>query len=177
MDEALRALAGARTLVIDVRDNPGGSRPLAIEVAGRFASTETLFSYLRFRDGPAHDAFTAFVPQRVTPMGVRFDGDVYVLTNRHTISAGEDFVLAMRALPRVTVVGDTTAGATGGPMPRELANGWTYQISEWIQYTPDRRIFEDIGLAPDVVAKAASEDARASRDAQLARALELGVRR
>lgn len=172
VDEALKGLPNARTLLIDVRDNQGGSRPLAIDAAGRFTRDARTFSYLRFRDGAAHDDFTSDIAQIVTPSGRNgFDGSIQVLANRHTMSAGEDFVLAMRAFPNVTVVGDTTAGATGGPMPRELPNGWTYQISEWIQFTPEHRAFEGIGLAPDVVVQPNLSDIIARRDPTLQRAV------
>lgn len=172
MDEALRGLPGARTLLVDVRDNTGGSRPLAIEIAGRFARETTVFSYLRFRDDASHADLTPDVPQTVVPLGAAaFTGAVQVLANRHTVSAGEDFVLAMRALPNVSVVGDTTAGATGGPIPRELASGWEYEISEWIQYTPRHQAFEGVGLAPDVVVQATPADAVARRDPALQRAV------
>lgn len=164
MDEALKSMPNAKALIIDVRDNKGGSRNLALSVAGRFASREQVFGYIRLRNGPKHDDFTDFIEQRVRPSGTRFPGPVTVLTNRRTMSAGEDLVLALRALPGVTVVGDTTAGATGAPIPRELANGWSYQISEFIQYTRDKKPFEDVGLAPDIVVKGETGDVLARRD-------------
>jgi C-terminal processing protease CtpA/Prc len=171
VDEALRNLPDATTLLVDVRDNRGGSRPLAIEVAGRFLNGTHTFAYLRFRNGAAHDDLTGEIAQTVSPAGYKFTGPVQVLANRHTMSAAEDFILAMRTQPNVTVIGDTTAGATGGPMPRELANGWTYELSEWIQYTPQHMIFEDIGLAPDVVVQPTPADYFARRDPALQRAV------
>jgi C-terminal processing protease CtpA/Prc len=94
-----------------------------------------------------------------------------VLANRHSFSSAEDFVLAMRSIPGVVIVGDTTAGATGGPIVRELANGWTYQLSEWIEYTPDRVPFESIGLAPTIVARTTADDASRGVDAVVERAM------
>jgi C-terminal processing protease CtpA/Prc len=129
------------------------------------------FAYLKFRNGAAHDDFTAEIPQTVSPAGHKFTGAVQVLANRHTMSAAEDFILAMRTESNVTVVGDTTAGATGGPIARELTNGWTYEISEWIQYTPQHKIFEDVGLAPDVVVQTTAADYFARKDPALQRAV------
>ena len=80
---------------------------------------------------------------------------------------------AMHALPTVTVVGDTTAGAAGGPIVRELANGWTYQVSSWIEYGLDRTPFEGVGLAPDVLVKATAADAQRDMDPPLERAVAL----
>jgi hypothetical protein len=178
MDEVLNSLPSAKSLIIDVRNNYGGTQSLAAAIAGRFADRVRTFGYVRRRNGRAHGEFTDYVAETVGPMGsARFSGHVFVLANRASISTAEDYVLAMRALPTVTIVGDTTAGASGGPIVRELENGWTYQLSEWIEYTPERLPFEGIGLAPDIAIKASALDAAASVDAVLerARALAMGM--
>jgi C-terminal processing protease CtpA/Prc len=79
----------------------------------------------------------------------------------------------MRAIPKVTVIGDTTAGASGGPIPRELANGWSYELSEWIEYLPSKQMFEGIGLAPDVFVRATAWDVANGKDGAIERALAL----
>lgn len=175
IDAALAGLPGARTaLIIDVRNNRGGSVEIATQIAGRFADRSRVYGYLRLRDGPGHDDLTDFIEERVDPgPNAGYPGAVFVLTNRRDFSSAEDFVLAMRVLPGVTVVGDTTAGASGGPLLHELPNGWTYELPEWIEYTPDRRIFEEIGLAPQVVVKPTALDMAAGLDPVLARALQL----
>jgi len=81
----------------------------------------------------------------------------------------------MRTLPRVRILGDTTAGASGSPIVRELPNGWTYQLSEWIEYTPKHRVFEGIGLPPDLVVKPTAETAEERTDPVLERALSLAL--
>jgi carboxyl-terminal processing protease len=178
MDEALAALPGATRLVVDVRDNPGGSVRVAAEVAGRFADRPRTYGYVRLRDGASHGAFTDYIARAVSPAGARaFRGPVYVLTNRRSLSAAEDFVLAMRAMPGVTAVGDTTAGASGGPITRELPNGWTYQLSTWVAYTADRRTFEGVGLPPDVAATPARGDEARGVDAAMDAALARAARR
>jgi hypothetical protein len=171
LDEALNALSTARNLIVDVRNNPGGRRALAFELAGRFADRERTFAYLRQRNGPSHHDFTDYTPVKVNPAGAAFRGDVYLLTNRKSCSSAEEFALALRVQPRVTVLGDTTAGASGGPVPRELPNGWIYQISEWIEYTLTGAIVQDVGVAPDVVVIAHPYSMTLGRDAMLERAL------
>ncbi len=178
LDEALRALPHATSLVVDVRNNLGGTYSLASALAGRFADRKRTFGYIRRRNGPAHDDFTDYLPETVQPSGpAQFHGPVYVLSNRRNFSSAEDFVLAMRALPNVTVVGERTAGASGGPIVRELANGWTYQLSEWIEYTPRRETFEGLGLAPDSLVQATLADAAHKVDPILERALTIAANR
>lgn len=177
MDEVLDRLAGVTSMVIDIRGNLGGNRNLAIDIAGRFANQTQTFGYIRLRNGTGHGDFTDYLPSQVSPKGHRFAGHVYVLTNRRDFSSAEDFVLAMRGTGNATVVGDTTAGVTGGPLARELANGWTYELSQWIEYTKDKQPFEGIGLAPDVVVKSNATALAASSDPSLERAVSLSAGR
>jgi hypothetical protein len=155
MDEALARLSNAGAVIVDVRDNAGGSKTVATSIAGRFADRERTFGYVRLRNGARHDDFSPDIAEKVFPEGARHHaGRAIVLSNRGCMSAAEDFILAMHSLPTAMVVGDTTIGASGGPLVRELANGWSYSLSQWIAYTADHRTFEGIGLPPDVVVKA-----------------------
>lgn len=73
-----------------------------------------------------------------------------VLTDRYTISAGERTVMALREFPTVTVVGDTTSGAHGTMIGRELANGWFYSLVPQKVLMSDEKSYEGIGIAPDI---------------------------
>jgi carboxyl-terminal processing protease len=174
LDEALAAMPDIKSLIIDVRNNLGGNMTLAVQIAGRFTTAERRYGWVRLRNGPKHTDFTDYIERTVVPVGTRnFSGPVFILTNRHDFSSAEDFVLAMRAMPKATIVGDTTAGASGGPLSRELTNGWSYELSEWIEYLPGKKMFEGVGLAPDVYVKATARDASRGVDAAMAMAVGL----
>ena len=174
LDAALAQLGDVRALIVDVRNNTGGSRENGLEVAGRFADRERVYGLAQFRNGPGHDDFTPREPRWVSPLGgQRFERLVTVLTNRRCYSATEFFVLAMRVLPTVVVVGDSTGGASGTPLARELPNGWTYRLSVSVEYTPDSTIYESVGLAPDVWVRGSADELAAGRDAVLDTALAL----
>ncbi len=173
IDDVIRGLPDLRAMIIDVRDNPGGNYVLAADMARRFVDQRRVYGYVRRRNGPRHDDFTDYIEETVEPGGEHFGGRVLVLANRHSFSSAEDFVLAMRTVPGVTIIGDTTGGASGGPIVRELANGWTYELSEWIEYTPQHVSFESIGLAPTLVVKGTAEDQLRGIDPVLVRAVQL----
>jgi C-terminal processing protease CtpA/Prc len=176
MDEVLDKLNGVSSMVVDVRNNNGGNRTLAIDIAGRFTDRTKTFGYIKIRNGPGHGDFSDYIASEVSPRGPRqFTGPVYVLSNRHDFSSAEDFILAMRGTGRAKIVGDTTAGVTGGPIVRELANGWTYELSQWIEFTADKKPFEGIGLAPDIVVKSNATLMRAGTDPTLESARSLAV--
>jgi hypothetical protein len=159
IDEALAALPDARALVVDVRANPGGNEGNARGVAARFADRERPYRLARFRSGPRHDAFGPPQEMRVAPLGRRFAGPVAVLTDRGDHSAAEDFVMMMRVLPGVVVVGDTTFGTSSNPRTETLANGWALRIPQSVQTTPGGLVVEGRGLPPGVAARLDPADA------------------
>jgi len=141
---------GAGALLLDVRMNGGGSDALAYEVAGRFTESARTGGHYRFRNGWRHDAFTPLTARRVLPRGSwQFTRPVVLLTGRGSFSATEGFVSAMRTLPNVIVVGDTTGGGSGHPSVYPLREGYGFALSRWIEYTDDLQPIEGRGIAPD----------------------------
>lgn len=174
IDVALEALKTARAIVLDVRNNGGGSGKSAEEVAGRFADQKRLYGYYRYRNGPEHESFTDPVPMYVEPTGnERFTGPVTVLTNRSCFSACEAFTMAMDVLPNVTIVGDVTGGGLGNPIYRELPNGWSYRFPVWLQTTRDGRALEGVGISPDVPATITKAESWSGIDTILRTAIQI----
>jgi len=174
LDAALDTLQGARQLVVDLRCNPGGNYELALDLAGRFTEQSTAFGFVRIRNGPKHDDLTDPIAETLRPAGRRkFTGTVYLLTNRRVYSSAENFALALHQLPNVVTVGDTTGGSSGRPVTRDLANGWTYELSTWIEYTNDHQVVEDHGVAPNIFVPRGS--AVGKRDVVLDRVLQLAA--
>lgn len=88
-----------------------------------------------------------------------------MLTNRRVYSAAESFVLMMRVIPEVTVVGGTTGGGSGNPEVRPLSNSWKFTVSRWWIETPEGEPYEGVGLVPDVpvdITAAEEEEGRAT---------------
>ena len=173
IDEIVGQFQSMRGVIIDVRNNGGGSSDHAEFVAQRFIDERTLIRYVQWRNGPKHSDFTDYIPTYIDPAGVRFTKRVALLTNRRCFSSTEDFVAALRKLPHVTVIGDTTGGGSGNPIYRELANGWTYRVPRWIGYTRDKQAYEGKGLVPDVAVWISKADSSAGRDPILQRAIDL----
>jgi hypothetical protein len=173
LDAFLDRLRGADALIVDVRMNPGGDDRIAFEFAGRFASRTTIVSYVKTRNGPNHGDFTALQARTVSPRGAFiFTRPVLVLIGRQCASSNESFVAAMGEMPNVTLVGDTTAGATANPLTFPLASGWSYSVSHWIEYTASMQGIEDHGIAPDVAVPASAADFASGRDPVLDWALD-----
>jgi len=178
VDAALSALAAVGPMdgiVVDVRSNGGGSDTQSEAAAGRFLENAAVYRRIRYKSGPGHEDFGPELTSTVSPQGAqRFTGQVVVLQNRGVFSAAEDFILAMRTRADVTFIGDTTGGGSGNPLARELPNGWILSVPRWRQVTADGRVYEGIGLAPDLFAS--TPDPASGEDRILERAIQFLVR-
>lgn len=173
IDEVIEELQHLDGIIVDVRNNGGGSGSDAKSIARRFADRKRVFAFTQFRNGPSHADFTGLEEKMVGPGGNnRYHKPVVLLTNRSTYSAAEDFTLMMKKFPHVTHIGDTTGGGLGNPVFRELPNGWGYRLSVWRQVASDMSEIEGIGIAPDMQVDITPADFRIQADTILERALE-----
>ncbi|MTI39252.1 S41 family peptidase [Fulvivirga lutimaris] len=174
MDHVLTTLADTEGLVIDVRGGYGGEDIAGQYIAGRFANITEVYMRTRVKSGPQSDDFSEFQNWSLKPEGdFQYTKPIVVLTNRFTISARETFCLAMKVLPHVTFVGDTTAGAFSNQINRELPNGWGYSMSigEWVDGSGYS--YEGVGLIPNILVKNKKEDLLNGKDEALDKAMEL----
>ena len=75
---------------------------------------------------------------------------VFVLTSNQTASAAEVFTLAMRALPQVTLVGESTQGGLSDQLDKQLSNGWPASVANEYYLTPQGESFEATGIPVDL---------------------------
>jgi hypothetical protein len=159
VDSVLEILRGARAMIVDVRMNGGGNDQIALEVAARFTDRTLPVEHFKYRNGPGHDNFTALTTRQLVPRGPwQFTKPVIVLSGRGVFSSNESFISAMRELPHVTIMGDTTGGSSGNPRSFELGGGWSYGVPRWVAYTADLRVIEWNGIPPDIAIPTGSLD-------------------
>lgn len=136
-------------LIIDLRTNGGGNDATALAFASRFTTRPFAASYVRVRTGPEHEDLDVPTARMISPRGPwQYLRPVVIITGRAGLSATESFVAAMRTLPNVTVIGDTTGGASGNPATFALSAGWSFTVPQWIEFGPDRQPIEWRGVPP-----------------------------
>ena len=174
MNIILNSLKETNGIVIDVRGGYGGEDIAGQFIAGCFTNNTIPYMKTRVKSGPGINDFTEFENWSIKPEGdFQYLKPIVVLTHRFTISARETFCLAMKVLPQVTFVGDTTSGAFSNQINRELPNGWGYSISigQWVD--ANEVCYEGIGLAPDIVIQNKKQDVINGIDKTLEKAIEI----
>ena len=147
-DQLLEQLAkleeqGATSLVLDLRDNPGGLLSQGVLVADEFLSEGDIV-FQRSRG----------VTQRYAAADPHFvDMPMVVLVNEHSASASEIVAGALQENGRALVIGEQTFGKGVAQSVLSLSDGGQliYPSFEWL--TPDRRSIADEGVKPDVFAE------------------------
>lgn len=116
-------------LIIDLRDNGGGSLTEVVELTGLF-----------IKDGPVvqvRDAFNRIKVHEDPDNKVEYDGDIMVMINRYSASASEIFAAAMQDYNRAIVVGQQTFGK--GTVQQSRSLNFVYDLDSsplgFIQYT------------------------------------------
>jgi carboxyl-terminal processing protease len=174
MIAAVEALKDAPGLVIDLRDNPGGSGLMVRNVAARlFPEGEKVeFGRTLTRTGkPITIAFDWIeiikVRQELEGTGT-YAGPVAVLVNAGSGSGSELFAAALQSRSRATIVGQTTCGCLLGYLGyAEIPGGGKLAYSEMGFEFPDGRRIEREGVVPDVAIAPSVADLAVERDRAL----------
>ena len=151
-------------LIIDVRNNGGGSADLSGQLASYFFERDTVSMYMQHKTGPGHTDFSEPVPMK-TPghKTIQWQRPVIVLTNRLSYSATNLFVCRMKDAPMAMIIGDNTGGGGGMPLSNELPNGWMVRFSASPMYDGNMQHIE-FGINPDIKVDLDSADVANGRD-------------
>ncbi len=172
-EEALEQMRDTRGLIIDVRLNGGGDEPTAGKVAGRFLTSEFVYAYSQYRNGPNHTNLTERYARRIQPRGPwRYDRPVVLLIGEKCMSSNESFVGMMTGSTNVTTMGDHTCGSSGNPRIVSLPLDVTVSVPRWIDYLPDGTPLDERGFQPQVKFEPQPGAFEGERDDLLAAALE-----
>ena len=163
---------GVKGYIIDMRHNQGGDFTYCFSEIGRLTDQSRYVFRSKTKNGKGQDDYTGWHEWYIEPDGEYISKPIVVLTDRYTISAGERAVMAFKTLPNVTLIGDTTNGAHGTMIGRELANGWFYSLVPQKVELFDGNSYEGTGLAPDVYSKNAMEEINSGIDKTLEKAID-----
>lgn len=116
-------------LIIDLRENGGGSLTEVVELTGLFVHSGPVVQ--------VRDAFNRIKVHEDPENGVDYDGELMVMINRHSASASEIFAAALQDYNRAIIVGQQSFGK--GTVQQSRSLNFVYDLDQEplgsIQYT------------------------------------------
>lgn len=113
---AMELLSRSDAIIIDLRNNTGGSPEMVQLLCSYFFGTRTHLNSLHWREGDRTEEFWTLddLPGQRMPRV-----PLFVLTSARTFSGGEEFTYDMLTRNRATIIGETTGGGAnpGDEMP------------------------------------------------------------
>jgi carboxyl-terminal processing protease len=152
---------GAKGIIVDLRNNPGGLLDESVDVASNFVPSGTIVS-IKGRDGGS-EVFDS--------KGNAFEFPLVVLVNKGSASASEIVAGAIQDTKRGVLVGEKTFGKGSVQSVITLSDGSGVTITNAKYFTPSGRSIHKIGITPDVVVHL--DEKNKKEDVQLNRAIEI----
>ena len=166
-DEHFGRIAASKALILDIRENGGGSTGNGFAIIARLiedqiGETSTWRTRLYRptfeawgRPSEWHEGGDSGV---IEPRGdSAFTGPVAVLIGPRTFSAAEDFLVPLKATKRAVLVGSATGGSTGQPIVVPIYQAAVSICTKWDRF-PDGTEFVGVGVRPNVPVERTIED-------------------
>jgi carboxyl-terminal processing protease len=169
IDAAIAALTsqGMRTLVIDLRGNPGGLLNVAVDIAGRFVDSGPIVS----TRGRAQGQTQAYVASGHS----RWKMPLLILVDHDSASASEILAGALQDHQRATVVGTRSYGKGSVQSIFSLRSAPAgLKLTTAKFYSPRNRPYSEQGVEPDLPVLARSSAKPADDNARLREEADYG---
>jgi carboxyl-terminal processing protease len=134
---------GAKGVVLDLRNNPGGLLTAAQDVASQFLAMGMVAKVV---DDTGNESM---VP--VKKGGIATGLPLVVLVNNGSASASEIVAGALQDYGRAKIIGSQTFGKGSVQVIQELSDGSALHITAYKWLTPFGRPIDGVGLTPDTV--------------------------
>lgn len=156
---------GAKSIIIDLRNNPGGYLDAAVRMTSEFTNTGII---VEERKG------TKSIEKLNAKSGGHLIGaKTVVLINGGSASASEIMAGAMQDRHLATIVGEQSFGKGSVQEIQKLDDGAELKVTIAHWYTPNGKNIGKAGITPDTVVKLTQDDYEHNRDPQLDKALEI----
>jgi len=142
--------AGARKLILDLRNDSDGDSAEGVALANLFLSQGTI-TYLQGQKHP-RETFSADPQKMVTNL------PLVVLVNRGTAGPAEIAAAAILENARGDVVGDKTYGVGSVQKLIEIPDGSALILTVAKYYSPSGKAIQDTSVTPNVLVADAAED-------------------
>ncbi|MEG0072025.1 MAG: S41 family peptidase [Raoultibacter sp.] len=153
--EAVQSLQsqGAQSLVLDLRDNPGGYLTQAVNIASLFVKSGVIVQ-IETVDGTTTKKVTGDVATTLP---------LVVMINHNTAAASEVLAAGLQDNQRATLIGETTLGKGAVQVVRQLSFGGALRYTAARYTSPLGHTINEVGITPTIAASQSSDKANDSQ--------------
>jgi carboxyl-terminal processing protease len=161
LDDGLRKLTskGAESIILDLRDNPGGLLDQAVQVCEKFLPAGQLIVSTEGRDSKTKSTYHA------KGRGKHPAYPVVVLVNNGSASASEIVAgclqdCTIERVCKAIIVGEQTFGKGSVQSILPLQDGSALRLTTAKYYTPSHKVIHEKGITPDIIVPMSDEEMR-----------------
>jgi carboxyl-terminal processing protease len=144
------------SLILDLRNNPGGLLNSAVDVASHFIPANKLVVFIKDKKGEKVEYLSGKItPDEIIPM--------VVLVNQGSASASEIVAGALKDWNRAVLIGTQTFGKGSVQSVVPLGDGSALRLTTAIYYTPNGTSIQTTGITPDIIVKAELKEGEKGR--------------
>jgi carboxyl-terminal processing protease len=137
--------SGMTSIILDLRNNPGGLLDTAVEVAEHFVEKDKLIVSTKGRKQAQNMEFMSTDPRPV------LDIPMVILVNEGSASGSEIVAGALQDLKRAIIVGTKSFGKGSVQTIIPLSDGSALRLTTSKYYTPLGHVIHGKGVIPDIV--------------------------
>jgi len=134
---------GVKSLLLDLRNNPGGLLDMAVQVTDAFLPPEKLVVYIQNRQGDKKEYYSRSA-------GLDASIPMVVLVNGGSASASEIVSGALQDHHRAVILGTQTFGKGSVQTVIPLSDGYGLRLTTAKYYTPRGTSIQNTGITPDI---------------------------
>lgn len=134
---------GMQSLIIDVRNNPGGILPVVVDLVEPFVPEGKPIVHIENKQGQRQPTYSK---------GGQKEYPVVVLTNRGSASAAEILAAVFKEVANGKIIGENTfgKGTVQVTFEKELGDGSNMKMTVFKWLTPDANWINETGVQPDL---------------------------
>jgi len=145
---ALKFVANSNAIIIDVRENGGGSQETVTLIIGYFLNKATHIESFYDRSANSTTEYWTTIDSSFTEL---INMPLYILTSNKSFSCAEMLAYDLQALKRATIIGEVTGGGAHGEYEASASNGFVLHIPYWRGINPITKTnWEGVGVKPDI---------------------------
>ncbi len=145
MHKELQNLLGQhpKTLILDLRNNPGGYLYVAVDIASEFLKQDSVVLIEKHKNGDQQE-------YKTKGGGIANDIPIVLLVNEGSASASEIMSGALKDYKRATIIGTKTYGKGSVQSPVELSDKSQLRVTIAHFFSPQGHEIDGVGVLPDI---------------------------